>query len=83
MSKKLNRVAIAAGFLAVAAIAAPAYAQSQDAARPVSEEEQSDYCSEASRILRREMARTDGDTAPDVESEAECRKQFFWLQTQS
>ena len=83
MSKKLIQVAITAGLLAVTALAAPVSAQSQDPPRPATEDEQSDYCSEASRNHRREMARTDGDTQPALETEAECRKQFFWMQTQS
>ena len=87
MSKKLNRVAIAAGFLAVTTIASPVHAQSQEATHPPTmqtiEEQQSDYCGEAARTLRREMSRTDGDTAPALQSEQECRQQLVWLPSQS
>ena len=78
MSKKLNRAAFAAGLLA--ALAAPVYAQSQDS-RPVGMQavdgDESYPCSEAARIFRREIARTDGDVTPEVQSEAECRQQYF------
>ena len=78
MSKKLNRAALAAGLLA--AFAAPAYAQSPEI-RPVAMQavdgDESYPCSESARIFRREIARTDGDVTPDLQSESECRQQYF------
>jgi hypothetical protein len=88
VSKNLQRAAFAAGFFAVTALVdAPAQAQeAQPQAQPASTQPAADDfsypCSEFARIFMREIARTDGDTNPELQSEAECRKQYVLDETQ-
>jgi len=77
MSKKLEQAALFAGFLALAALAAPVHAKGSANELPAVEaptpEPSIDYCTEEERMLRREMARTDGYTNPPLQTEEECR----------
>jgi hypothetical protein len=78
MSKNANCVALACWLLA-----APAFGNEDNDRQPydmpaVAAEDRSDPCSESARNLLRELARTDGDTNPQVQSEEDCRRQSFW-----
>ena len=83
MSKNAKYVALVSWLLA--GLAAPAFGNEDNDRQPsdmpaVAAEERSDPCSEEARNLLRELARTDGDTNPQVQSEEECRRQNFWAQ---
>jgi hypothetical protein len=83
MSKNANDVALVLWLLV--GLAAPAFGNEDNDRQPydmpaVAADDRSDPCSEAARNLLRELARTDGDTNPQAQSEEDCRRQNFWAQ---
>ena len=83
MSKNANYAALACWLLA--GLAAPAFGNEDNDRQPydmpaAAAEDRSVPCSEEARNLLRELARSDGDTNPQVQGEEECRRQNFWAQ---
>ena len=84
MHPKSKQAALVAAFSALAALAIPVHAQSPEGPTGLYavEDIKAGPCSEATRELLREMTRTDGDVAPPLQSEEECRRQYFVDETQ-
>jgi hypothetical protein len=81
---KLNHAAFFGGLLVAMALGNPGYAQdadkSSDATPAVDQGEDRSYlCSEERRILIRDLSRTDGDTNPPLQTEEECKQQYFFV----